>query len=409
MMRKMNRMLTTLAVAALLAPLCTYADAGDLERTHTSLPKLGQAAPKIVGGGAANQGENRWITSLQFQGQHGCGASLIATRWVLTAAHCVEGENASGVSVWIGGHDLRRPQQGITAQVSQIIVHEGYDGNTLENDIALLELDQDIDASIPRVKLANATVMTNAASDGHLVTASGWGALSEGGPSPDLLHEVRIPVVANQICNRPAAYNGEVADSMLCAGLSTGGKDSCQGDSGGPLWVRFEDQDYQVGVVSWGDGCARPNKYGVYTRVQSFTTWVSDQMAGSGGGGGGPSGSSCAGSCGGNAGDCWCDESCEQYGDCCSDYQQECVGGGGSASCTDTVCGIDPYCCEVEFDQICEDLATQHCTGGSGGSGTGGNGGSGFDCTAAVCAIDAYCCEVEFDDICEDIASQTCG
>lgn len=349
-----------LAILFALTPLCAYADGADQAPDYATLPKLGVATPKIVGGSAADQGENRWITSLQYQGEHFCGAALIADRWVLTAAHCVEGESAGSLKVWIGGHDLRRPGQGVTVNVVQIISHQGYNTNTLLNDVALLKLSQDVPASIPRVKLANGNVVNNAASPGHLVTASGWGSLSEGGGSPNLLHEVRLPIVSNTTCNRPASYDGEVASSMLCAGLPGGGKDACQGDSGGPLWVRYNGQDYQVGIVSWGEGCARPKKYGVYTRVSSFTNWINQKInSGGGGGGGGGGGASCAGSCGGNAGPCWCDASCTEYGDCCADYRAQC--GGNNNSCTSAVCNIDPYCCAVEFDDICEDIASDVC------------------------------------------------
>jgi len=325
---------------------------------------MGVVVEKIVGGDPANQGENRWITSLQGSGSHFCGASLIDDRWVLTAAHCVEGETASAVTVWVGGYDLRQPEQGTTLQVSKIHAHQDYDGETLNNDIALLELAQAAPESLPRVKLPTAEVMATAAAPGDSLTASGWGTLSEGGSSPNRLHEVAIPVVSNEACNAPESYGGDIVASMICAGLRSGGKDSCQGDSGGPLWVDFQDSDYLVGLVSFGDGCAVANKYGVYTRVISFLDWI-QQTKGSGSGGG---------------------------------------GGGGSPDpeCTQLVCSIDPYCCDVEFDDICQNLASQQCGGGGGG------GGGGNQCLNEVCAVDSYCCEVEFDDICEDIKADVC-
>lgn len=392
-------------VAFLLAPSVA---AGELQNGAQSAPQqIGVVIEKIVGGGPADKDANRWITSLQGGGSHFCGASLIDDRWVLTAAHCVEGETASGVQVWIGGYNLRFPNQGVTLAVSQIFPHQGYDGQTLVNDIALLELAEEAPASLPRVKLPTAAVMADSAAPGDMVTVSGWGALAEGGNSPNRLHEVTLPVVSNNACNAPESYAGDIVPSMICAGLRSGGRDSCQGDSGGPLWVSHEREEYLVGLVSFGEGCAQPNKYGVYTRVVSFLDWIQQTKDGSGGGGGGGGGpdQQCTETvC---AIDAYC---CEvEFDQICQDIAaQQCDSGGGGGGptqqCTQAVCAIDAYCCEVEFDQICQQIAEQQCTGGGGGGGGGGQ-----SCTETVCAIDAYCCEVEFDQVCQQIADQQCG
>ena len=321
---------------------------------------IGVVTPQIVGGSAAPEGQHRWIASIQRKG-HFCGASLIADRWVVTAAHCVVGEKAKKIKVWIGGHDLRRPGGGVTAKVVKIHLHPKYDDDTLRNDLALLELASPIAALAP-VVVADAAQTQQLAPPGAIATVSGWGQLSESGRSPNLLHQVDLPVVSNGECNSPASYDGEIAATQICAGLRQGGKDSCFGDSGGPLWVRAAGEDYLVGIVSWGDGCAQPRKYGVYTRLASFAGWIEARISGGGsGGGGGGGGPSCEGRCGGSSGRCWCDAQCERMGDCCSDYQPVCGGGGGSTACTDAVCDIDPYCCEVEWDELCEEWAGEVC------------------------------------------------
>ena len=95
------------------------------------------------------------------------------------------------------------------------------------------------------------------------------------------MRRVGLEIVSNEACNAPSAYAGGITSGMLCAGFRAGGKDSCQGDSGGPLVVSDGSGGfYQAGVVSWGEGCGTPNKYGVYTRVSSYQTWIADQMAG---------------------------------------------------------------------------------------------------------------------------------
>ena len=248
---------------------------------------LGIVMPKIVGGGPAGQGQNRWITSLQYQDEHFCGGALVADRWVLTAAHCVIDESASDprFSVWVGGNDLRQATQGIRRDVIQIVMHPAYDDFTTANDIALLQLSSAVPDSIPLVQLATAQIMSNAAAPNNPATISGWGVLSENGNMPDVLHEVVVPIVSNATCNGPQSYPGEISAKQICAGLRDGGKDSCYGDSGGPLWLSFSGTDYHLGIVSFGDGCALPDKYGVYTRTASYRQWVVENT-GSGNGSG---------------------------------------------------------------------------------------------------------------------------
>ena len=284
---------------------------------------------------------------------------------MLTAAHCVIGEKAAGLKVWVGGHDLRRPGQGVKAKVKKIIIHPNYNDNTLRNDIALLRLKKPVAGGIAAVTPATAQATGTHAKPGKLATVSGWGALSENGGSPKVLHKVRLPIVGNGECNAPAAYDGEVGGKQICAGLKQGGKDSCFGDSGGPLWVRVGGEDFLVGIVSWGEGCAQPRKYGVYTRVAGYLNWIDSKMSGGGSTGGGnpPSGGagrSCRGACGGNAGSCWCDAECAELGDCCGDFKQHCDAGSEDA-CTARVCDLDAYCCDVEWDGLCNELAAEVC------------------------------------------------
>jgi secreted trypsin-like serine protease len=85
--------------------------------------------------------------------------------------------------------------------------------------------------------------------------------------------------VPNDRCNNAASYNNRILPTMLCAGRARGGIDACQGDSGGPLIRGGEPGDaVLVGIVSFGDGCARPNKFGVYTRVSSYRGWIKEQI-----------------------------------------------------------------------------------------------------------------------------------
>ncbi|CAO2628729.1 Plasminogen (Fragment) [Lemmus lemmus] len=113
--------------------------------------------------------------------------------------------------------------------------------------------------------------------DGTLCFITGWGE-TQGTFGAGLLKEARLPVIENKVCNRYEYLNGRVNSRELCAGNLSGGTDSCQGDSGGPL-VCFEKDKYILqGVTSWGLGCARPNKPGVYVRVSWFVNWIEEVM-----------------------------------------------------------------------------------------------------------------------------------
>jgi trypsin len=108
----------------------------------------------------------------------------------------------------------------------------------------------------------------------QVLEVTGWGAIKEDGPAAKTLQLAEVPLVDNATCNAKGAYAGRIKASMMCAGLRDGGVDSCQGDSGGPLVLRGLDGPVLVGVVSWGDGCARKLRYGVYTRVDTYSGWI---------------------------------------------------------------------------------------------------------------------------------------
>ncbi|MCA9572348.1 MAG: serine protease, partial [Myxococcales bacterium] len=227
----------------------------------------------IVGGDDALPGEYPYQVSIQTRDSfHFCGGSLISDRWVLTAAHCMVDEIPSGIRVKAGL--LRLSSGGEAFDVSQILVHPGYDDDTMVNDIALVRLARA--STHPRVRLMDTVAEPDFAAPGDLATITGWGTLTEDGATPNTLQSVDIPIISNAECFN--AYPGEIVDSMICAGVPQGGIDSCQGDSGGPMVVDVGGELVQSGVVSWGDGCARPNLPGVYTRVSRFGAWVASHV-----------------------------------------------------------------------------------------------------------------------------------
>lgn len=252
-----------------------------------------QPEPQIVGGQEAAPGEYPWQVALVGKGPdlyNGafCGGSLIHRRWVVTAAHCVEGSTLDDQDVVAGIHDLDNPNPNFArATIEQIVIHPGWDPVSNDNDIALLKLATPMDeragagTTLPIAHLD--LVAENAGTlAGAMATVTGWGNMQADPPGgsnfPDRLQEVSLPIITNAACNIP--YGGDITDNMLCAAVDGGGKDSCQGDSGGPLVVFDSGQSRWelAGVVSYGIGCADANFPGVYTRVSRYTGWINTNV-----------------------------------------------------------------------------------------------------------------------------------
>jgi secreted trypsin-like serine protease len=256
-MVRFRRILGVVAAALTAASMGTVLNA-------QSAAAADKGPDKVVGGTTATQGEFPFMVRLSM----GCGGALYSSTLVLTAAHCVTrtGSNTS-ITATLGAVDLQSSSR-ITRTSNYVYRAPGYNGNG--DDWAFIRL------SSPVTGLATLPIATSSTYDSGTFTIAGWGAASEGGGQQRYLRKATVPFVSDTTCNSSTMYGGEViAAEEICAGYTAGGVDTCQGDSGGPMFRRDAANAWvQVGIVSWGDGCARPNKPGVYTQVSYFSSAI---------------------------------------------------------------------------------------------------------------------------------------
>lgn len=285
----MTRLALSLVIAGAAAECCA-AEAGSCPR---------RSPGRIVGGTAASIADWPGFVQLRARNPSGdllyfCGGSIIAPTLVLTAAHCVQSfeRSASGqwllpgrgiVEVLIATNDLRAAKQRNVHAVADRLLHEAWNGNTHDgNDLAILRLTKPWQGGLARLSnsssadsarrafVAGFGLLTDRAKGGERVT---WDAPTGKVEAGSLtLREALLPTVNAKTC---AQVYPELTSMQLCAGYDEGRHDACTGDSGGPLnAVDDEGCPYQIGVVSYGDGCAKQNAYGVYTRVSKYLPWI---------------------------------------------------------------------------------------------------------------------------------------
>jgi len=246
---------------------------------------LAKRSTRIVGGKVTEVNEYPWQVGIVTAGSSSvwCGGSLISNRWILTAAHCTEGESASRIQALLGEHDYQDTTETTTVRmgISKIENHPDY--NFPNYDFSLLKMEETI-SFFDYLHIRPICLPVDATNDYHgfVATVTGWGDLVSGGSSTNKLREVDVKVLKNTECKNDYGYpSNSITDQMLCANVEGGGKDSCQGDSGGPLVTAgagdgvTAGENYElIGVVSWGWGCAEADHPGVYARVTKQLEWI---------------------------------------------------------------------------------------------------------------------------------------
>ncbi|XP_032383059.1 coagulation factor IXa [Etheostoma spectabile] len=237
---------------------------------------------RIVGGEMVIPGEIPWQVALiaRPSGEIFCGGSIVSEQWVITAAHClVEAKGAYFIRV--GEHNIYINEG--TEQdydVKRQHVHPRYNSSVslYNHDIALLYLKSPITFSttVRPICIGPRAFIEALVKESSPATVSGWGRTRFLGFTANTLQKVEVPFTDRTECKRRSS--ARITSVMFCAGYYNEAKDACQGDSGGPHTNSIHDTWFLTGIVSWGEECAKQGKYGVYTRMSLYYSWINHVM-----------------------------------------------------------------------------------------------------------------------------------
>ncbi|XP_075426286.1 hepatocyte growth factor activator serine protease isoform X2 [Ascaphus truei] len=280
---------------------CNIKQCVDMSRTlilHEDLPKIPVMAVqpscgkkhekrvprgRIVGGLSALPASHPWLAALYIENGF-CTGSLVQPCWVVSAAHCfAQSPTKTRIKVVLGQHFFNRSTDVTqTFEVDRYIFHDRYSVfNPTDHDIVLIKLKRKDNRCAKKTQFVQTICLPGEGisfPNDYRCHISGWGHLAENADiySPTL-QEAIIPLVADNKCSSPEVYGAQISENMFCAGCFDCGLDACQGDSGGPLACERDKISYLYGIISWGDGCGRRNKPGVYTKVSNYVNWINQR------------------------------------------------------------------------------------------------------------------------------------
>ncbi|XP_044515459.1 serine protease 55 [Gracilinanus agilis] len=232
-------------------------------------PSLKNEAEPIVGGVNMTSLEVPWHVTIHFNKSYVCGGSILSKWWILTASHCFKNENATNFEVRLATADLNS-KIGERKRVKKIILHPNFNQIFMDHDIALLLLDSPIEYNNEKIPICLAKNMMSMKG----CWVSGWGSSRPKRKTSTSLQRANLELLDWEDCYKKVFL---LTENMLCAWDSEGQSDSCQGDSGGPLVCHKGNNKktwYQLGIVSWGEGCGRKGKPGMYTAISNYLLWI---------------------------------------------------------------------------------------------------------------------------------------
>ncbi|RWS02774.1 Trypsin-1-like protein [Dinothrombium tinctorium] len=246
---------------------------------------------RIIGGRVALRAEYPWMVSIQRKNTpilynlgitshrdgytHFCGGALIASDWVITAAHCFDESLAlDEVRVIAGGYSLsKKAEEETIHEVEHVEKHPEWNSEKVLNDIALVKLKNAVNLQFP---WTNVICLPNRwYIPFGFATIAGWGLTSINGKNSDQLLSLDLPIIGKRRCEK--IYGSKmIKENMICAGYLKGGKDSCNTDSGGPMMKRIGQQFFIIGIISFGagEGCAKAASITVTTKVSNYVPWI---------------------------------------------------------------------------------------------------------------------------------------
>ncbi|XP_075117201.1 hepatocyte growth factor activator serine protease [Leptodactylus fuscus] len=256
-----------------------------------SKPKCGQkhekrvvARGRILGGLSALPGSHPWLAAI-YIGDVFCAGSLVMPCWVVSAAHCfADSPRKTSIRVVLGQQFFNRTTDVTqTLEIDRYIFHPDYSVyKRNEHDIVLIKLKKKDGYCAKKTPFVQTICLPEEGitfEEGYKCDLSGWGRMNEDDTDyATVLQEAIVPIVSDNKCSSPEVYGSELTENMFCAGYFDCDIDACQGDSGGPLACQRDKISYLYGIISWGEGCGRLNKPGVYTKVSNYVEWINSKI-----------------------------------------------------------------------------------------------------------------------------------